>query len=43
MKKLIWKINNENENGLHCGKIYNRPQNWIPNIDQCMKRRKEWY
>lgn len=33
MKNLIWKIDKQNENGLHCDTIYNRPQNWIPNID----------
>lgn len=46
MENLIWKIDSKNENGgywicQHCGAIYNRPENWVPNIDWCMKCKKE--
>ena len=48
MENLIWKIDNQNLNGgywecVHCGAIYSRPQNWIPNIGRCTKCKKEWY
>ena len=38
MENLIWKIDSQNLNGgywecAHCGAIYNRPENWNPNID----------
>lgn len=48
MENLIWKIDNQNLNGgywecQHCGAIYGRPENWNPNIDWCMKCKKEWH
>lgn len=47
MKNLIWKIDNENENGgywecEHCGAIYNQSQNWKPFADYCMKCKGDW-
>lgn len=47
MKNLIWKNEDQNENGgywecQYCGAIYNQPQNWKPFSDYCMKCKREW-
>ena len=47
MENLIWKINNENENGGYwycsgCGAVYRYPQNWNPPASYCMRCKREW-
>lgn len=47
MEKLIWKIENEHENGGYwfcscCGAIYRQAQNWKPYASYCMRCHVEW-
>lgn len=47
MENLIWKIDNENENGGYwycscCGAIYRQPRFWKPYANYCMRCKSEW-
>ena len=47
MENLIWKIDDQNENGgywvcPHCGAVYNQPRYWKPMADYCMKCKGAW-
>lgn len=40
--KLIWDSENRIWKCPYCGAVYERPEDWIPKTNWCMKCRNEW-